>query len=223
MSVSAAIERSMPFLDRLRPGTVAALTSSIRVHTFAPRTILLQPGDAVSGVYFVSEGAIRIYYIDAEGREGTLYRIEPGESCVLALNSLFSAMPYPAWAEAGDEGVSCSVLEGTAARHILAEDETFMNVLFEQISTRLYTLLQDLERAIRLPLEKRLAGLLLDLADETGKVALPHERLANHLGTSREVVSRIMRSLASAGMLRSGYGITEIANAPALIKIADAH
>ncbi|WP_067732933.1 Crp/Fnr family transcriptional regulator [Novosphingobium naphthalenivorans] len=213
----------MPFLDRLQPDTVAALTGSIRVHTFAPRTILLQPGDRVSGVYFVSEGTIRIYYVDAEGREGTLYRIERGESCVLALNSLFSSMPYPAWAEAGDEGVSCSVLEGTAARRILAEDETFMNVLFEQVSTRLYTLLQDLERAIRLPLEKRLAGLLLDLADEAGRVALPHERLANHLGTSREVVSRIIRSLTAAGVLQGRYGLTEIIDAQALRKISDMH
>jgi CRP/FNR family transcriptional regulator len=220
MSGSAAIATSMPFLDRLKPGTVAALTGSVRIHTFAPRTILLHPGDKVSGAYFVSDGAIRIYYVDAEGREGTLYRIERGESCVLALNSLFSAMPYPAWAEAGDEGVSCAVLEGATVRRILGEDEIFMNVLFEQVSTRLYNLLQDLERAIRLPLEKRLAGLLLDLADESGVVALPHERLANHLGTSREVVSRIIRSLASVGVLKGGYGVTEIKNMAALRELS---
>ena len=210
----------MPFLDRLRPDTVAALTGNVRVHTFAPRTILLHPGDTVSGAYFVSDGAIRIYYVDAEGREGTLYRIERGQSCILALNSLFSAMPYPAWAEAGEEGVNCCVLAGAAVRNFLAEDETFMNVLFEQVSSRLYTLLQDLERAIRLPLEKRLAGLLLDLADGKALVTLPHERLADHLGTSREVVSRIIRSLTSAGVLRGRYGVTEIMNVEALRQIS---
>lgn len=220
MSGEASIAASMPFLDRLRSDSVSTICSNVRVHTFAPRTILLHPGDKVSGAYFVSDGAIRIYYVDADGREGTLYRIGPGESCVLALNSLFSAMPYPAWAEAGDEGVNCVVLDGATARQVLADDETFLSALFEQVSLRLYNLLQEMERAIRLPLEKRLAGLLLDLANSDGLVALPHERLADHLGTSREVISRIVRSLVSANILQVGYGATEIMNFDALQSIS---
>lgn len=211
---------SMPFLDRLKTDSVSAISRSVRLHTFAPRTILLHPGDKVSGAYFVSDGAIRIYYVDADGREGTLYRIGQGESCVLALNSLFSAMPYPAWAEAGDDGVNCVVLDGGTARQILAADESFMNALFEQVSTRLYNLLQDLERAIRLPLEKRLARLLLDLANGEGVITLSHERLADHLGTSREVVSRIVRSLAAADILKSSYGTTTLCDIKALQAIS---
>jgi len=176
----------------------------------------LQPGDAVSGAYFVEAGSIRVHYLDADGHEGTLYRIEPGESCIIALNCLFSAMRYPAFAEAGDDGARFVVLEGAAARELMSEDPAFLQAMFEQVSTRLYGLLATLEQAIRLPMEARLACLLLDLADSEGAIALSQERLASHLGTSREVVSRLLRALAKDRLVESGYGKLRLLDRSAL-------
>jgi CRP/FNR family transcriptional regulator, anaerobic regulatory protein len=207
---------AMPFAGSLAPATRARLCDQVRVLSLPPRVTLLQPGDSVSGVYFVERGAIRVHYLDADGREGTLYRIGPGASCILALNCLFAEMRYPAWAEAGEEGVVFATLDGATTRSLMADDPAFMKALFEQVSSRLYNLLTTLERAIRLPLEARLIRLLLDLADEAGTVPLSQERIAGHLGTSREVASRIIRALASDKLVEAAYGKLRLIDRAAL-------
>lgn len=201
---------AMPFTASLAHASRERLGQQVRVLSVPPRGTLLQPGDSVSGAYFVESGSIRVYYLDSEGHEGTLYRIEPGQSCVLALNCLFSEMDYPAWAEAGEEGVVFASLDGATARALMGSDASFMKALFEQVSSRLYGLLATLEAAIRLPLEARLIRLLTDLADESGIVHSSQERLADHLGTSREVVSRVVRSLVGQDLIKSAYGKIEL-------------
>lgn len=162
---------------------------------------LLHPGDVVSGVYLVTSGAIRVYYVDPNGREGTLYWIEPGQSCILALNSLFSEMPYPAWAAAEEQGAELLLAPGEAFRDLFSRERSVQKFLFEQLSKRVYGLMQTLEGSMRLSQEQRLALLLLDLAGEDGVVRLSQEKIARHLGTIREVVSRLLRNLASQGLI----------------------
>jgi CRP/FNR family transcriptional regulator len=209
---------ALPFAGSLQPATRARLGEQVRVQSVPPFGLLLQPGDRVSGAYFVASGSIRVYYLDADGHEGTLYRIESGQSCVLALNCLFSAMRYPAWAEAGDKGVTFAALDGITAGALMREDGSFMTAMFEQVSTRLYGLLTTLEQAIRLPLEARLVRLLLDLADGEDTVHLSQERIAAHLGTSREVVSRLVRALAGRGLVASAYGKITLVNRAVLLE-----
>jgi CRP/FNR family transcriptional regulator, anaerobic regulatory protein len=201
---------AMPFSSALSLPSLERLGRQVRVLSAPPRGILLQPGDPVSGAYFVESGSIRVYYLDPNGHEGTLYQIGPGQSCVLALNCLFSEMQYPAWAEAGEAGVVFASLDGCTARDLMASDAMFMKALFEQVSTRLYGLLARLEQAIRLPLEARLIHLLLELADADGVIQCSHERLAGHLGTSREVVSRLVRELTRQQLINSAYGRIEV-------------
>lgn len=217
MTVPDRLLALLPFAAQCSDAGRAQLRQAIRWLTLAPRTPLLQPGDRVSGAYFVERGSIRVHYLDAEGREGTLYRIEAGQSCVLALNCLFAQMTYPAWAEAGDEGLGLAVLDGTAAAALMREEEAFLRAMFGQVSVRLYGLLRTLEHSIRLPLEARLAVALLELADADGVVALSHERLADHVASTREVVSRVLRGFASAGLIRAGYGKVTLVDRGALL------
>ena len=221
MTDAERLARAIPFLPQLSEKAREGLAGGLRVHQAPPRATLLQPGDRVSGAYFVEAGSIRVYYLDEQGREGTLYRIEPGQSCVLSLNCLFAAMDYPAWAEAGEEGVTFYELDGGTARELMRQDHAFTEAIFLQVSTRLYGVLEAMEKAIRLSLEGRLVNLLLDLADEDGTVRLSHERLGGHLGTSREVVTRLVRNLVSDGLVESAYGRIELRDREALRSRAD--
>lgn len=208
---------SMPFFSALPARVNAALRERARAVSLTPLANLLQPGDAVSGAYFVAEGSIRIFYLDGEGREGTLYRILPGESCIFALNCVFSDMPYPVWAQAEEGGVTLVVVEGATARDLATSDGAFMRAMFDQVSRRLYGLLALLEQSIRLPLEARLARLLLDLAGPNDSIRASQERIASHLGTSREVVSRLLRGLSGHKLLQSTYGEIHILDRDGLI------
>jgi CRP/FNR family transcriptional regulator, anaerobic regulatory protein len=88
------------------------LLGATRQVTLPPYAKIIERGDEVAGVYLVEAGALRIYYISAEGREGTLYWVDPGQSCILALNCLFSRLAYPAWVETDQTETRVAIMSG---------------------------------------------------------------------------------------------------------------
>lgn len=201
MKVSKDIVDSFVFARDMRPEMREQLHIGLTRTIVPPGRDILRPGDTVNGVYLVRSGAIRVYYISPDGREGTLYWIEPGESCILALNSLFTEIPYPAWASADEGGAEILSISGAVFRDLFAKEPAVQRFLFEQLSERVFSLLQVLESTMRLPQEERLVVLLLAQADKSGVVHLSQDKLARHLGTIREVVSRLLRNLASQGLV----------------------
>jgi CRP/FNR family transcriptional regulator len=195
------IREAIPFAGDMEAGTLDFLRANLARTEVPAGSDILHPGDVVNGVYLVRSGAIRVYYVGPDGREGTLYWIEPGQSCILALNSLFTEMPYPAFAAAEADGVEILTLSGAVFRELFAKDQAVQRFLFEQLSGRVYALLQLLEETMRLPQEDRLILLLLGQADGDGIIRLSQEHLARHLGTIREVISRLLRNLASQGLI----------------------
>lgn len=200
------------FIREMRPQTRERLALTLTLSVVQPNITILHPGDIVDGVYLIRSGSIRVYYLDAEGREGTLYWIEAGQSCILALNSLFTEIPYPAWAEAEAGGVEIVTVPGALFRELFAGEPSAQRFLFEQLSERVFELQKLLERTMRLPQEDRLILLLLAHADANGIVHLSQDKLARHLGTVREVVARLLRNLASQGL---------VATAPRQIRLLD--
>lgn len=205
-----------PFIDRLSDEARKLMRGRVRPVKIAPAQTILQPGDKVGGAYFVARGSIRVFYLDQDGREGTLYTITVGQSCILALNCLFARMEYPAWAEAGEGGVELYQLDSEAAHQLMALDPEFLNAMFTQVSTRLYSLLATLEQAIRLPLKGRLITLLLRMDGAEGEVRLSQQKIAAHLGSSREVISRLLKSLSAEGLVEVSYGKVAIVDRAAL-------
>lgn len=201
MRIPEDIVDAFPFAWQMQSGARDRLRADLIRKTVPPGADILHPGDTVNGVYLVRSGAIRVYYVSPDGREGTLYWIEPGQSCILALNSLFTDIPYPAWAAAEEGGAEVLLVSGPVFRALFAEDQAVQHFLFEQLSARVYSLLQLLEESMRLPQEERLVLLLLAQADEKGVIRLSQDQLARHLGTVREVVSRLLRNLASQGLI----------------------
>ena len=216
MEENSSILGSIQFADELSPASKEKLLSRAGITTFHAGTDILHPGDEVSGAYIVRSGAIRVYYVDENAREGTLYWIRPGESCILALNSLFSDLPYPAFAAIDEDHTEIIFLPGEAFREVFAEEPAVQSFLFEQLSSRVFALLRTLEEKMRLPQEERLVLLLLDLADPEGRVQISHDKLARHLGTVREVVSRLLRNLSAQGLVELSHGCVRIKNRPGL-------
>ena len=69
---------NFPFFSELSPAGQSQLRAATSRVLLAPQTKVIQRGDEVGGVYLVEVGALRIYYISAEGREGTLYWVDTG-------------------------------------------------------------------------------------------------------------------------------------------------
>jgi CRP/FNR family transcriptional regulator len=208
-----------PFVARLNAASRRELAafSTTRVK---PSQRLLARGDAVDGAYLVVGGSLRVYYISSSGREATLYRVEPGGTCVLALTAAFNREPYPAWVDAGGAGCAFVRVPEAAFRRLFDEEPGFREFLFAVLSGRVFELMQLLEETGSAQIEQRVARYLVRRANPDGMVRASQFGIASELGTAREVVYRALRSLAARGLVKTGRARIEILDRLALRRIA---
>ena len=208
-----------PFIAAMAPANRSTLGSAVRRVSCEDRTPLVARGDEVAGAYLVEEGALRVYYTSAEGREGTLYWVEPGQSCILALNCTFSRLAYPAWVES-DGPTRFAIVPGQVYRDLFARDPAVQRFTFEALSGRRFELMALIEETASQGLEARVAAFLLRRAKGEERIALTQEQIARHLSTSREVVSRVLRGLAALGLVAPGHGQIAILDSEGLRRTA---
>jgi len=170
---------------------------------------VLHKGQSVSGAYFVVHGRLRVFSLAPDGTEATLYFIDPGETCVFALNSLFNDLRYPAWVEAESE-TQVAVIPGPVFRQLFAGEPAIQDVTVRALSTLVFRLMAQLEEVHAYRLNQRLANLILLHASAAGELRMTQQQMAAHLGTSREVVARLMGELVGLGYVATRRGLIEI-------------
>lgn len=212
-------ERSFPFWADLSEAGRREL-AALPMRRAGRRVQLLRRGGAVEGAYFVTTGALRVYYIAPDGREATLYWVEPGQTCVLALTAAFRSEPYPAWVETDDAATTLVVVPSATFRGLIDREPAVRELVFATLSGRVLDLMAALEAAGTLRVEQRVARLLLRRADADGVVATSQARLASHLGTAREVVFRALRSLSARGLVSTGRGSIHVLDRDGLVELA---
>jgi len=211
--------RLFPFIAQISPPSRRRLEQACVRHRCHGGQPLVARGDEVAGAYLVERGALRIYYASAEGREGTLYWTEPGESCILALNCTFSRLAYPAWVESDGE-TEFTVIPGGVYRELFASETAVQQFTFSALSGRLFELMRLVEETASSGLEARMAAFLLRRSKDRDHVDLTQDQLARHLSTSREVVSRLMRGLAAQGLVQSAQGRVSLLDREGLQAVA---
>lgn len=182
---------------------------------FPPSTELLYRGAQISGAYIVTKGRLRVFSISPSGAEATLYCIDPGETCVLALNCLFNDLLYPAWVATETE-TSVAILPGPTFRQLFESEPSIQNLTVHALSSLVFRLMGELEQVHFCTLEQRLANLLLLRASAEGILRMTQQELAYHLGTTREVIARLMADLVLKGLIKTGRKEITIINAKGL-------
>lgn len=198
-----------PFLARLSPAGQQE-AQALRIVKAQRGQQLLQRGDPAGGAYLILGGSLRAYYLTEGGREATLYRVESGGTCILALSSALNDEPYPAWVEAGVHGGQFVQVPQPLLRRWLDREPAFRDYVFSVLSGRVFELMQVLEEAGSMVMEQRVARFILRRADSNGQLRVTQAGLAAELGTAREVVSRAIRALVAAGLIKSGRGHLQI-------------
>jgi len=208
------LEDYKPFSQLSAAGKARLREGQISRHC-ASTTPLLVKGQRVSGAYFVLEGRLRVFSLAPNGNEATLYFIDPGETCVFALNSLFNDLLYPAWVQAVD-ATTIALLPGPLFHHLFAGEAVIRDLTVRTLSTLVFRLMAELEEVHSYKLNQRLANLLLVHASGNGELRMTQQQMACHLGTSREVVGRLIGELVATGLIETGRGRSLIRNAPGL-------
>ncbi|KAA3655398.1 MAG: Crp/Fnr family transcriptional regulator [Proteobacteria bacterium] len=195
------------------------LRQGMRFSQHAAGEVLLHKGQKVSGAYFVAQGRLRVFAVGERGVEATLYAIEPGETCVFALNSLFNDLRYPAWVQAEEDTV-VGLIPGPVFRRLFDHERAMRDLAVRGLSTLVFKLMEGVEAAHTQRLDQRLAGLLLTRASGAGEVRMTQQQMAQHLGTTREVVARLLRAFVRQGWIQTGRGRIGLNQPRALADIA---
>lgn len=204
-----------PALRGLDPSTREALTQAGQMVRVATGSVAFRPGQRCEHFIIVLDGSIRVQMLSETGREIVLYRVGPGETCILTTSCLLGRADYPAEAIAETEVQAVMVPRGVF-RGCIDTSPVLRDFVFEGFGRRLTDLLTVVEEVAFRRLDLRMARLLLDRRDEQDCVNLSHQALAAELGTVREVVSRQLKDFERRQWVRLHRGRIELCDATAL-------
>ncbi|WP_186393960.1 MULTISPECIES: Crp/Fnr family transcriptional regulator [unclassified Pannonibacter] len=208
-------------LSELSEAGRRTVEQALRQMAIPAGTEVFAPGQACPGWLVLTSGSIRVLMTSDTGREILLYRVAPGESCVLTTSCLLGEEPYAA---SGITETACQAFmipAGVVAR-LLDSEPVFRRRIFQGFSLRLASILRKMEDAMFHRLDARLARLLLELAGDGSSIQLTQAALAAETGSAREVIARLLGRWAEAGHIAQGRGEVRLVDPAALRRIADA-
>lgn len=201
-----------PFLGQGKPALCEAVFRQASWAQLPTGQMICHDGGQCSHLALVVAGRARIYKIGENGREVTLYRVGPGESCVVTASCIISQRPFPAFAVCETE-IEAAVVSRADVQRWMAESAAWRDFVFALVAERLAEVFSVLDAVLFQPLDQRLAALLLHRCGWPQRPLAPgetlrvtHQELAAELGSSREVVTRVLRDFEAEGLVRTGRG-----------------
>lgn len=155
---------------------------------------------------------MRVYQIGETGREVTLYRFRPGESCVLTANSILREQFYPAIATV-EEDSEAVMIPADAFRDWVRDYDVWREFVFDLVAQRLASVMAIVDEVAFRRLDERVATFLLERGHIENPISVTHQEIASELGSSREVTisfmasttGRIVRIVAGFGLIALGF------------------
>jgi len=166
-------------------------------------------GDNVDAIALLISGVVRVYKVGETGREITLYRFGHGESCILTANAILSQKSFPAIATV-EKDAEAVMIPADRFRDWVKRYDAWRGFVFELLSDRLSTVMAVVDQVVFRRMDRRVAALLLDKSKLINPISITHQEIAAELGSSREVISRILEDFSQKGVVEVGRGTVEI-------------
>lgn len=175
-------------------------------------------GSQVDAIALLISGVVRVYKIGETGREITLYRFGNGQSCILTANAILSQQTFPAIATVEKDAEAVMIPAGTFRDWVVRYDP-WREFVFDLLSQRLSSVMAIVEEIAFRRMDARVAALLLARAQLQNPLRITHQEIASELGSSREVISRLLEDFSERGLIHSRRGEIEILDQEGLVSI----
>lgn len=203
------IVQTMPFLRNADQGFVTEFQrSAFLAHIPAGHDVFLE-GDRVEAIALLISGGVRVYKIGETGREITLYRFGNGSSCILTANAILSQNTFPAIATV-EQDAEAVMIPAEVFRSWVKKYDLWRDFVFDLLSQRLSTVMAIVDEVVFQRMDRRVATLLIKRGQDANPIRITHQEIASELGSSREVVSRLLEDFMSEGSIQSVRGVIEI-------------
>jgi len=197
-----------PYFRRTPEGLVDDILSASKYERAPGNLVLKKEGDTLSEFVLLLSGEKRIYKTSETGREITLYEIGPGDICVLNASCLLSNTKLPANAASLTE-VGMLLMPSSDFLEIKAKYKEMQSFVHSRINDSLVSIMSLVSEITFGRMDERLRDYLIEKSEDY-KLKTTHHKIADDLGTSREVVSRLLKDFERQGLLKLSRNLVEL-------------
>jgi len=216
------LEKFFPFWNKLDAKTQAHLKDVSYSMSAKAGEVLHDGSRECLGLLLIRSGQVRVYTLSSEGREVTLYRLFERDICLFSASCVMPNVQFEVIVEA-EKDCELTVLPSCLFKNLMEECLPVASYANQLITSRFSDVMWLMEQIMWKSFDKRLAAFLLEESNLSGGAVLSitHEKIANHMGTAREVVTRMLKYFQQEGMVRLTRGTIEIINEGKLSALAD--
>ena len=211
----ARIAQSLPLLQNADADLVREFQQAATFARIPAGQDVFLEGDRVDGIALLLSGVVRVYKIGETGREITLYRFGLGQSCILSANAILNQITFPAIATV-EQDAEAVIIPSATFRDWVRRYDLWREFVFDLLSQRLSTLMTIVDEVAFRRMDTRLASFLRTRCLVQNPIRITHQEIASELGSSREVISRLLEDLSARGLVRSSRGEIEVLDADEL-------
>lgn len=180
-------------------------------------------GEDCTGLLLVKSGRLRAYILSEAGREITIYRLFDRDICLFSASCMMRSIQFEVTIEA-EQDTELWVIPAEVYRKLMEESAPLSNYTNELMASRFSEVMWLIEQVLWKSMDQRIAKFLLEesVIEGTNRLSITHETIANHLGTHREVVTRMLRYFQNEGMVKLSRGVVELTDEDGLNALRNA-
>lgn len=200
-----------PVWDGLTPQQQQELEQAAVFHEVKQGTVLHNGSADCVGLLLVSSGQLRAFVLSDEGKEITIYRLFERDICLLSASCMMRSIQFDITISA-EKDTRLWIIPAQVYQKVMKQSAALAGFTNEIMASRFSDVMWLLEQVMWKSFDKRLAAFLLEEAAIEGKTCLEitHEAIGGHLGSPREVVTRMLRYFQNEGMVRLSRGRVEL-------------
>ncbi len=216
------LEQYFPIWDKLTDEE-KQLLQSVAVTRAAPKGTLLHNGAAdCVGLFVIRSGQLRAFILSDEGKEVTIYRLFERDICLFSASCMMQSIQFDVTIEA-EKDSELWIIPTDIYKKLMEHSIAVSNYTNQIMASRFSEVMWLVEQIMWKSFDKRLAAFLLEESalDGSETLKITHDKIAAHMGTAREVVTRMLRYFQSEGMVALTRGTIELTHPKRLRELAE--
>lgn len=211
-----------PVWDKLTPAQQQELAGAATLRTVPKGTVVHNGSADCIGFLLLRTGQLRVYILSEEGREVTLYRLFPRDLCVMSASCILRGLQYDVTIEA-EKDTEFWQIPAQRFKQLMDESAAVANYTNEIMASHFSDVMWLIEQILWKSFDKRLAAFLVEESalENSTTLKTTHETIGHHLGSPREVVTRMLRYFQDEGLVRLSRGTVELLDQERLQALAE--
>ena len=217
-----SIAQFFPVFSQLTPQQQKMVLDYTAIRTVPAGTVVHNGAVECTGFLLVRSGQLRAYTLSEEGREVTIYRLFDHDCCLFSAACIMSSLQFEVIIET-EKDSEIFIIPPSIYQKLMNESLPVSKYTNDLMASRFSEVMWLMEQIMWKSFDKRLAAFLVEESSIEGTklLKITHEKFANHMGTAREVVTRMLRYFQGEGLVKLARGTIEITDEPGLRDLQD--